>query len=74
MLKVGGVELHTERQPQPDGERWMVVARWRDQKAPRQFIIASGLNGTSAGYVLGAAADVLRHVYEQGRADAALGF
>ena len=71
---VGGVRVEVEKNDAA-GESWRLVARWTPEGlAERQLILGSSKSGWEVSYLQGAVDAMLRHAYEQGRADAALGF
>lgn len=72
-LNIGGASVATE--PSYHGEgRYDLWVRWEDSGSKYSLLIASNQPGFSVGYAAGKVQDLLRHVYEQGRADASLGF
>lgn len=75
MQVIGGVRVEVEKDERDGATRWMLKAYWTPLGlAERQLILDTNESGWAVSYKMGAVDAMLRHAYEQGRADQALGF
>jgi hypothetical protein len=71
MTAIGGVRVEVEKDQQASSTRWVLKAYWTPLGlAERQLILDTSASGWEISYKRGAVDAMLRHAYEQGRADA----